>query len=193
MGDFARLLLLLAIVAAAITAAGAAAVWLGDERRRLTGALRRDLDGRVDAILLTPGRARGVALGMAAGTIVVAWDKGAWRLLYPLHEIDGAELILDGMVEARVRRDEPRRALDRLSGAEEQVSLRLLFDDPARPEFMLDLWQPEDAGRRDGLTAKQAIQLGNQWLARVEAILRRPPPRRTQPTQEFTAFDEDEY
>jgi hypothetical protein len=68
------------------------------------------------------------------------------------------------------------------------VRLRLIFDDAHRPDFELDLWRPEDDGRRGRLAPDEALQEANRWLARLEAVLRRriaakpapavaPPPR----------------
>jgi hypothetical protein len=53
-----------------------------------------------------------------------------------------------------------------------------VFDDPGQPDFVLDLWLPEDAGRRDELPPDEAIAEANRWLARIESLLRRPAARR---------------
>jgi hypothetical protein len=80
-------------------------------------------------------------------------------------------------------RGEPRRALDELADREELVRLRFVFDDPRHPDFELDLWRPEDEGRRGRLEPDEALREANRWLARLEALLRRPagaarPPSR---------------
>jgi hypothetical protein len=93
-----------------------------------------------------------------------------------MHRLVGAELIVDGEVAARAVRDEPRRALDRISNEARRVTLRLIFDDAVHPDFELDLWLPEDALRRDARPPAAAIQEARGWLARAEAILRRPAP-----------------
>jgi hypothetical protein len=85
----------------------------------------------------------------------------------------GAEVIVDGVVVGRAHRGETRRALDAFEAAE-RVALRLVFDDPAAPDFVLDLWLAEDEGRRDELPPADAIAEANRWLARIEALLRRP-------------------
>ena len=74
---------------------------------------------------------------------------------------------------------EARRAIDTVA-AEQRVALRLVFDDPAHPDFTLDLWLPADAGRGDELPPGEAAEEANRWLARIEALLRRPitTPRR---------------
>ncbi len=55
------------------------------------------------------------------------------------------------------------------------MSLRLVFDDPRHPDFILDLWLPEDEQRRDARPPSAAIEEARGWLARAEAILRRAP------------------
>jgi hypothetical protein len=109
--------------------------------------------------------------------MAVAWDVGAWCLVYRIDELTGAELIVDGEVAARVHRGEERRALDLLMGGEKQVRLRLVFNDPAHPDFDLDLWLKEDEGKRKAMTSAEAAEEGNRWIARTEALLRRPIPR----------------
>ena len=87
----------------------------------------------------------------------------------------GAELLIDGRVVARAFRDEPRRPLDQVVSSASQVTLRLIFDDPRNPDFELDLWLAGDEARREAASPAAAIQEANRWLARSEAVLRRPP------------------
>jgi hypothetical protein len=54
------------------------------------------------------------------------------------------------------------------------VTLRLIFDDPRHPDFALDLWLTGDERRRESPAPADAIQEANRWLARAEAIVRRP-------------------
>jgi len=69
------------------------------------------------------------------------------------------------------------------------VTLRLVFDDAAHPDFDLDLWLAEDALHRDARAPSVAIQEARGWLARAEAILRRPasPLAAVQPPKATTA------
>ena len=85
----------------------------------------------------------------------------------------GADLTLDGEVAARVLRGEPRRALERTRGTEGEVSLRLLFDDPQHPDFELILWPTHATRGGAPANAAAAIAEANQWLARIDAVLRR--------------------
>jgi hypothetical protein len=93
-------------------------------------------------------------------------------MVYPLEELLGAELDLDGEVAARAMRGEPRRMLDRSSGAEREVRLRLLFDEPLHPDFELVLW-PSRAARGAPARPRDAISEANRWIARIESLMRR--------------------
>jgi hypothetical protein len=178
MDDVARLIVLLAVAGAALTLLGGVAIWRMDEGRRTRRGLRIMLKGDTHGLLVARGRGRGVGFNFTHDKVAVSWDQGAWGLVYELDELIGAEAIADGQVVARVHRGESRRALDSLGGAEKRVALRLAFDDVTYPEFVLDLWLPLDNGRRDGLTPEEALEECNRWLARIEALFRRPPTTR---------------
>ncbi|HEX4179384.1 MAG TPA: hypothetical protein VHY32_01210 [Caulobacteraceae bacterium] len=173
MQNLLRLLLVLGLAGSALTFAGSATAWWFDEERRLRRLIHRSLGGDLDAIIVARGRNAGAGFRLASGQLVVMRDGGANALLYPLQALIGAELMVDGQVVARAVRDEPRRALDQVAGAASRVSLRLLFDDPRHPDFLLDLWLPEDEARRDVRPPSDAIEEARGWLARAEAILRR--------------------
>jgi hypothetical protein len=182
MGELLRLGLLIAACAAAVLAlAGAGVAWLG-ETPRLMRAFRAGLDAKPDSTLIGHGSGRGVAFSLASGGIVTVWERGGWRLAYPLDELVGAEIDIDGEVAARVMRGETRRLLDRPGGAQREVRLRLIFDDPRHPDFELPLW-PCRAGKGAPATPREAAVEANRWLARAEAVLRRTgaaalrPPR----------------
>ena len=130
MSEWLKLLLALGAAAVGLTLAAMALTWLMNEPRRLGRVFRQELGARPDASLIATGTGRGVALSLAARRFVTGWDRGAWRMVYPLEDLIGAELELDGHVAARALRDEPRRRLERQSGAETDVRLRFLFDDP---------------------------------------------------------------
>jgi len=177
MNDLTRLLVLLVVAGLAVTVLASAARWYMDEGRRVRRGLKAVLKGDVHGFLVARGRGRGVGFDFTTSQVAVVWDQGAWGLVYALDELMGAEVIVDRLVVGRVHRGETRRALDAF-GAEERVALRLVFDDPGHPDFVLDLWLPEDAGRRDELPPDEAIAEANRWLARIEALLRRPQSAR---------------
>ena len=181
MHDLVRLLVLLGAAGMVLTAAGAVAIWRADEGRRIRRGLKIILKGDLHGYLVAGGRGRGMGFNFTSNQVGVAWDYGAWGLVYRLDELIGAEVIADGVVVGRVHRGENRRALDSLGGAEHRVALRLVFDDLAKPEFVLDLWLPADETRRGAFTAAEALEECNRWLARIEALFRRPMAPRPAP------------
>ncbi|WP_323690504.1 hypothetical protein [Phenylobacterium sp. 58.2.17] len=174
MNEWPRLFLLLALAGVVVTLLGSAAAWLMDEERRIRRALKRVLKGPAEAVIIARGRGRGAGFNTSTGLMGVAWDAGAWLLIYRLDELMGAEVIVDGQVVARAYRGEPRRALDQTMEHAARVTLRLIFDDPHHPDFDLDLWLAGDETRRRATSPGDAMQEANRWLARAEAILRRP-------------------
>lgn len=184
MGEVLRLLLSLGLAGVALTIAGAGFIWSMNETRRVRRSLARVLGEPAHAELIAHGRGKGVGFNFSTNQMAVCWDAGGWCLVYRLEELIGAELAVDGQVLARVHRGEARRALDITSGADTQVRLRLIFDDMRHPDFVMDLWLPEDDTRKDAMTAPEAVQEANRWIARVEAVLRRPTPRRDPPLPE---------
>lgn len=174
MHDLARLLLTLALAGTVVTFLGSLILWATNEERRIGAALKRVLGGPSEATIIARGRARGAGLSVTTGLFATAWDKGDWCMVYRLDEVTGAELLIDGEVAARVFRGENRKALDRVPATAREVTLRLVFDDPVNADFDLQLWAAGDETRRDAPTAASCAQAANQWLARVEAIVRRP-------------------
>lgn len=183
--DFLRALLLLGIAGSAVTMIGSAAAWWLDEERRLRRYMVRALRGEPDAAIFALGRNAAAGFRLESGHVMVMWNGGARALLYRIDALEGAELIVDDHVAGRVYRGEPRRALDHVDGGARRVTLRLIFNDPRDPDFDLDLWLPEDQSRRNTRDPAAAIQEARTWLARADALLRRPAtPARIQSTTE---------
>mgnify|MGYP001163325510 CR=1 FL=1 len=174
MDETVRLILWLALAGTAVTFAGSAAIWFMDEDRRIRRAFRHVMKAQADAVINAHGR--GVGFNFSRNLAAVAWDQGAWCLVYRIDELVGAELIIEGDVRARVYRGEARRPLEQRGSANGQVILRFIFDDARYPDFELVLWAPGDEARRNGPSPAQAIQDGNRWITRMEAILRRAAP-----------------
>ncbi|MET0295083.1 MAG: hypothetical protein ABW042_08700 [Phenylobacterium sp.] len=177
MNDLARLLLWIALAGTLVTLLGSAAIWFMDEERRIRRALKKVLGAPPEALVIARGRGRGAGFCFSSGRMAVAWNSGAWCLIYKIDELVGGELIADGQVLARAFRGEPRKAMDQVIAALEHVTLRLVFDDPRYADFDLDLWLPGDSAGRRPAPSTEAVQDGGRWITRVEAILRRSPPR----------------
>ena len=181
MDEVTRLLALLGVAGIAVTLVAGIARWRMNEGRRIKRGLKVVLKGAPHGFLAALGRGRGMGFNFTSNQVAVVWDAGAWGLVYALDELMGAEVIVDGLVVGRVHRGETRRALDAFDAAE-RVALRLVFDDVGSPDFVLDLWLPEDEGRTDELPPGEAIAEANRWLARIEALLRRPITTRRPPS-----------
>ncbi len=160
--------------ASAVTFVGSAAIWFMDEERRIRRALRHVLKGAPETVIVAKGRGRGAGFNFTTNQAAVAWDSGAWCLIYRIDELMGAELSVDGQVIGRVFRGEQRRAIDQIVQQAAQVTLKLIFDDARHPDFELELWQEGDQQRRESRSPADAIQEANRWLLRADAIVRRP-------------------
>jgi hypothetical protein len=176
MSELFHLLLLVALCAGAVVVViGLGVMWLA-EQPRLGRVFRAGLDGATpDAAVIAHGTGKGAAMSLGAGLIVTAWDRGAWRLTYPLDALIGAEIDIDGEVAARVMRGETRRLLNRPGAAQREVRLRLMFDDPRHPDFELVLW-PCAKTKTGPQIPREAVSEANRWVARAEAILKRTGP-----------------
>lgn len=181
MDEVARLLTLIALAGGALTLVGAAVGWFLDETRRIRRTLAQGLGAAPEPLLMARGRGVGIGFNLTTSLVATAWDRGAWRLGYRLDELMGVELIVDRQVCARAFRGETRRPLDQFPQSHERVRLRFVFDDPGHPDFDLDLWRPEDEGQRGRLDADEALHEANRWMARMEALLRRPTAARVPP------------
>ena len=192
MNEWPQLILLLILAGVALTALGGAATWLMDEERRIRRALKRVLKGAPEAVILAQGRGRGAGFNFSTGQMAVAWDSGGWLLIYRLDELMGAELIVDGQVLARAHRGEQRLPLNQMVEHAARITLRLIFDDPHYPDLDLDLWLAGDEARRKATSPAEAVQEANQWIARAEAVLRRPiAPRAGTPGPPSPRRDEE--
>jgi len=184
MNEITRLLALLGVAGILVTVLAGIGRWWNDEGRQVRRGLRVILGGDTHGLLVARGRGRGVGFNFSSNQVAVAWDRGQWGLLYGLDELEGVEAIVDGQVVGRARRGEARRSIDVLGGAEQRVAVRFIFNDAAHPDFLLDLWLPDDEGRRDELPPEEAIAECNRWLQRIESLFKRPgqPAPRPAPT-----------
>ena len=170
MGEAVRFLLLVALAAAALTTVMLALAWWMESERRLRRTLLRTLGTAPEVEAFSPGEGKAAGLDFDEGQIAVLWARGGHGLVYGFEEIEGAEIIVDGHVVARVRRGEARKALDVLAPDAELVVLRLMFADARHPEFELNLWDAS-APTPEG-SPSEALRLGRRWLSHLEALIR---------------------
>jgi hypothetical protein len=173
MHEVTGLVLVIATAVAAAITAIAAVAWRLEPDGRVRRALMRALGGRPDAALTSPARHQGIALRLTERRIAISRGVADLCLVFDFEEFLGVELIFDGRVAARVHRGEPRRPLDETAPLVRQVSLRVVFDDLADPEFELELLRPEDEGRRGAYEPQAAVAEARRWFARLEAVARR--------------------
>ena len=170
MGEALRVILLVAVAAAALTTAALALSWWMEPGRRLRRALLKSLGAAPEVEAMSPGEGRAAALDFDGGQIAVLWNRGVNGLVYAFEEIEGGEIIVDGHVVARIKRGEPRKALDIMVPDAEQVVLRLMFADARYPEFELALWNAVAPGQTG--SPGEALRLGRRWLSHLEALLK---------------------
>jgi hypothetical protein len=173
MSGLIRLVTLILVAGAALTLIGSFVARYFEESQQIRRAFRRVFGSEADVLVVAVGRGTGAGLNFKSSTCAVTSDSGAWCLIYRIDELVGAEMIIDGQVVARAFRGEPRRALEQVATQASTVTLRLVFDDVHHPDFELDLWRHGDEIRK-GKSPSSAVQEANRWLARSEAILRRP-------------------
>ena len=171
MSELLRLVVLLVLAGGVLTACGGVAIWRLDDERRIRRSLKFVLGAPPDAAVCAHGKGAGFAFNR--GQLAVAWDHGAWCLVYRLDELMGADVLVDGEVLGRAYRGEPRRPLDKGMGEAALVTLRLLFDDPSHPDFEITLWSDDADPKKGPPSPASAGQEANRWLARAESILRR--------------------
>lgn len=177
MNDVLRLVILLVIAALALTAIGAmVARWL-DPARRLVRYLRLALQATPEAVMLDRGAGKAMAFNIEAGKIAVLWDKGRKGYVYRLAQLTGAEMMVDNIVIARCFRDRPVMPLDEIPLSASRGVMRLVFDNPRDPEYELEIWPAMNGRGHEYPSPAEAVQAGRKWLTRLEALLRRAPPR----------------
>jgi hypothetical protein len=163
----------LAVLAATAVAAAALAIaarWFNDPTRRLRRGLRAILGPGPLAVLVVPQRGRGLGFNFRSNRLAVVWDGGGWGLPYRFEDLERVQLLADGEIAGFARRGETG-APKPMGSIERRVALRLTFDDPANPHFVLELWRRTDRGR----PAAEALDEAMSWLARVDDLLNRPP------------------
>ncbi len=174
MGEVLKVILLIGLAAAVLTTGALGLTWWMEAERRLRRAMLKSLGREAETEAFSPAEGRAAGLDFSGGQIAVLWDRGANGLVFAFHEVEGAELIVDGHVVARVRRGEPRKALDIMAPEANEVTLRLMFLDARWPEFELALWNARTPSNSPSQTASpaEALRLGRRWLSHIEALIK---------------------
>ncbi|MHC3127072.1 hypothetical protein OB03_07115 [Brevundimonas sp. GN22] len=185
MGETFRAILLVALIAAFATTTFFFLSWWMESERRLRRAMKNALSGTPDMQAIAPAEGKAAGLDLDNEQLAVLWNKGSIGLVFEYPEIEGAEVIVDRHVVARVRRHLGRNDLDVLVEDAESVILRLMFRDPHCPEFEISLWRahwsaPEggpaanntSSGPQLTGSANEGLRLARRWLAHIEAVVK---------------------
>ncbi|MDV6329708.1 hypothetical protein [Asticcacaulis sp. 201] len=151
-----------------------------EQPKKLEDELREgltDADGRrykADVMALEPVRKAAAASSYEGNRVIIVRNFGKVpHKPYTMHELLGIEVFVDDRVVGRVVRGGPVKLLDDIAPVVNRVTMRLIFDDPADPDFELVMWDPHDnlTARAEGPRA--AMNNARKWFYHVEAVLRR--------------------
>ncbi len=150
-----------------------------EEPKKLEDEISEALAGaKPDVASIEPVRKAAVAIAYNANKIVIVRDFGKKpRRMYGISDLLGIEVFVDNKLVARVIRSGPHKMLDDIAPAVTRVTIRLIFDDPAHPDYELVLWDPNDALTARAEGPRAAMETARRWFYHVEAIIRRPPVR----------------
>ena len=113
MADALRVILLVALAAAALTTGALVLNWWMEPVRRMRRALLKSLGATPEAEALSPAEGRAAGLDFDGAQVAVLWNRGGAGLVYAFEEIEGGEIIVDGLTGLIVPAANP----DALAGA----------------------------------------------------------------------------
>lgn len=150
-----------------------------EEPKKLEDEIREAMAGaKADVESIEPVRKAAIAIAYNANKIVIVRNFGkAPTRFYAINDLIGIEVFVDNRLVARVLRSGPHKMLDDIAPQVSKVTIRLIFDDPAHPDYELVLWDPHDALTARAEGPRAAMETARRWFYHVEAILRRPAPK----------------
>ena len=180
MAHAARILLYFFFAGIGLTLIASGLMWWFEATRRLTRAVTSSLGKAPDAVVYDIGGKKAAGLDFTAGDLAIMWNTGGQGLVFAFDEIDGAELIVDERVVARVQKGEARRVLNETHSQASRVTLRLMFEDVQTPEFEVALFGDVSHNPVHPKTAAEAVRSGRKWLSHVDAVIKRMPASQTE-------------
>lgn len=151
-----------------------------EQPKKLEDELREGLtdpDGcryKADVMALEPVRKAAAASSYDGNRVIIVRNFGKIpHKPYTMHELLGIEIFIDDRVVGRVVRAGPHKMLDDIAPVVNRVTMRLIFDDPADPDFELVLWDPHDSLSARAEGPRAAMNNARKWFYHVEAVLRR--------------------
>ncbi|MDC7683466.1 hypothetical protein PQU92_09280 [Asticcacaulis sp. BYS171W] len=144
--------------------------------KKLEDEVAEALNGaRPDVVSIEPARKAAAALSYLANTCVIVREFGkAPTRVYGMVEIIGIEVFVNNKVAARIIRSGAHKMFDDIAPQVDRVTIRLMFNDPSRPDFELVLWDPNDALTARAEGPRAAMETARRWFYHVEAIIRKP-------------------
>jgi hypothetical protein len=171
-----------------------------EQPKRLEEEVAEALMGaKPDVASIEPVRRAAAALSYLSNRVVIVREFGKIPTrIYSIHELIGIEVFVNNKINARILRGGAHKMFDDIAPQVDRVTIRLVFNDPSKPDFELVLWDPHDqlSARAEG--PRGAIETARRWFYHVEAIIRKPlaeidadlhPKPAPQPTSPAPKFD----
>lgn len=146
--------------------------------KRLEDEVAEALSGaRADVVSIEPVRRAAAALSYPANKVVIVREFGKVPTrVYHIREMIGIEVFVNNKVTARILRGGPHKMFDDIAPQVDRVTIRLVFNDPSKPDFELVLWDPNDSLSARAEGPRVAMETARRWFYHVEAIIRKPLP-----------------
>ncbi|ADU13169.1 hypothetical protein [Asticcacaulis excentricus] len=144
--------------------------------KKLEDEVAEALNGaKADVASIEPARKAAAALSYLGNRCVIVREFGKLPTrLYTMAELIGIEVFVNNKVAARIIRGGPHKMFDDIAPQVDRVTIRLMFNDPSKPDFELILWDPNDALTARAEGPRAAMETARRWFYHVEAIIRKP-------------------
>lgn len=144
--------------------------------KKLEDEVAEALNGaKADVASIEPARKAAAALSYLGNRCVIVREFGKLPTrLYSMAELIGIEVFVNNKVAARIIRGGAHKMFDDIAPQVDRVTIRLMFNDPSKPDFELILWDPNDALTARAEGPRAAMETARRWFYHVEAIIRKP-------------------
>ncbi|MFT3997016.1 MAG: hypothetical protein QM667_06395 [Asticcacaulis sp.] len=144
--------------------------------RKLEDEVAEALNGaKADVVSIEPARKAAAALSYHGNRCIIVREFGKVPTrIYAITEVIGMEVFVNNKVAARIIRSGAHKMFDDIAPQVDRVTIRLMFNDPAKPDFELILWDPNDALTARAEGPRAAMETARRWFYHVEAIIRKP-------------------
>ncbi|UDF05141.1 hypothetical protein [Asticcacaulis sp. AND118] len=144
--------------------------------KKLEDEVAEALNGaKADVVSIEPARKAAAALSYLGNRCVIVREFGKVPTrIYSIAELIGMEVFVNNKVAARIIRGGAHKMFDDIAPQVDRVTIRLMFNDPSKPDFELILWDPNDALTARAEGPRAAMETSRRWFYHVEAIIRKP-------------------